>query len=84
MFTVSGESQVEQFEYSTTATTFQLRLRKFTKWLKNKVIFPEVTNNISSFVLEQNIIILDCPPAPNNFLKKNIKREKNHIVIISH
>ena len=51
IFTFGGESQTEIFGYDTNAITFLMKLGKFTNWLKNNVVCPEITNNIPSFVL---------------------------------
>ena len=65
--TVGGESQTEIFGYNTEAITFLKKLGKFTNWLKNNVVCPEITNNIPSFVLRQRITIFDSPSVPNTF-----------------
>ena len=51
IFTIGGESQTEIFGYDTRTVTFLTKLGKFTNWLKNNVVCPEIANNIPSFVL---------------------------------
>ena len=50
MFAVSGESETEIFGYNTKLLTVLKKLGKFTNWLKNSVVCPEITNNIPSCV----------------------------------
>ena len=54
MFAVGGESKIEIFEsgYNTIAVARLQNLGKFINYSRNYVNFPEFTNNIPSFVLQ--------------------------------
>ena len=51
MFSFGGESHTEIFKTNTRVPQHSQKSGKFTKGLKNNVVCPEITNNISSFVL---------------------------------
>ena len=65
MFAVNRESHLENnwIQYNS-------NIREIYKVVEKLCNFSWSQNNISSFVLGQNIIILDSPSVLNTFLKK--------------
>ena len=70
IFAVGGESQTEIFGYNTKSLTFLKKLGKFTNWLKNYVVCPEITNNISSFGVGIKNLYFQFSIISKHFLKK--------------
>ena len=67
--------KTEIYGHNTKAIKSLKKLEKFTNWLKNNVVCPEITNNILSFVLGRKITIFNSP-SPNTFFKKLLKEKK--------
>ena len=61
MFAVGGEPQAEILRYNTRVPPCLKKSEKFTNWMENNIVCPEITNNVPSFVLGQKITIFDSP-----------------------